>query len=375
MLSIGFRRVAAAPALCFGLLIVPPPVVGQPKADGALTKDVLSDGLYLFRAPSDLDLWTATNVVVIVNDQDVAVFDSNTRPSTARMVIAEIRKLTDLPVRTLINSHWHMDHWSGNSEYVKAFPGIQIIATIETRDYMKRMGPGFFADEIGGGLATARATLATAIRTGKRRDGTVLTTAARRQMEEDIEETASFAAEMGAVPRVLPNLVFRDTLVFWRGRREFRLFSATGDATGSAVLYLPDEKVLVTGDVLVSPEDGDGPPPWTTNSYSITPWLASLRALEALDVSVIVPGQGPAFHDKAYLKLTADLFASIIEQVHAALERGLFTLDSIQAAVDVDSIGRQYTPGAAAPTAAFKRLVATLVKKVYQESLDGAGRS
>lgn len=87
---------------------------------------------------------------------------------------------------------------------------------------------------------------------------------------------------------------------------------------------------------------------------------------------MIVPGQGPAFHDKTYLKVTVELFASVIEQVHAALERGLFKLEDVQAAVDVDSIGVQYTPGAATPGPDFKRLVATLVRKVYQESLDGA---
>ncbi|MGZ7041777.1 MAG: MBL fold metallo-hydrolase, partial [Thermoanaerobaculia bacterium] len=86
-----------------------------------VTKEMLANDIYLFRASSDLDMWTATNVVAVVNDSDVTVFDSNTRPVTARMVIAEIRKITDKPVRTLINSHWHMDHWSGNAEYVKAF--------------------------------------------------------------------------------------------------------------------------------------------------------------------------------------------------------------------------------------------------------------
>ena len=45
---------------------------------------------------------------------------------TARMVIAEIRKITTKPVRTLINSHWHQDHGPGNDEYVKAFPGLQM---------------------------------------------------------------------------------------------------------------------------------------------------------------------------------------------------------------------------------------------------------
>ena len=82
---------------------------------------------------------------MIVNDEDVTVFDSNTRPVTARMVIAEIRRITPKPVRTLVNSHWHMDHWSGNDEYVKAFPGLRIIASTETRDYMRRFTSRYFA--------------------------------------------------------------------------------------------------------------------------------------------------------------------------------------------------------------------------------------
>src|SRR6185436_6758058 len=151
-------------------------------------------------------------------------------------------------------------------------------------------------------------------------------------------------------------------------------FTATGDATGCAVLYLPAEKILVTGDVFVRPESGDGPPPWTTNSYAITPWLASLRQFEAMDAKIIVPGQGPAQYDKASLELTADAFASIIEQVHAALERGVFRLEDVQAAVNVDAIGLRFTPGASAPPEAFKRWVSTVVRKVVQESLDGVVR-
>src|SRR5918994_4039676 len=150
---------AAGLALTTGLLAPMQTVRAGTPADTTLIKETLADGVYLFRAPSALDLWTATNVVVIVNDQDVTVFDSNTRPGTARMVIAEIRKITPKPVRTLINSHWHQDHWSGNDEYVKAFPGLQIIATTETRDYMKRMGSKFFADGLNASVVRLRATL------------------------------------------------------------------------------------------------------------------------------------------------------------------------------------------------------------------------
>jgi glyoxylase-like metal-dependent hydrolase (beta-lactamase superfamily II) len=50
------------------------------------------------------------NSVAIVTDQGVLVFDTNTRPSTARLILAEIRKRTDQPVRFVVNSHWHPEH-------------------------------------------------------------------------------------------------------------------------------------------------------------------------------------------------------------------------------------------------------------------------
>ena len=161
-----------------------------------LIRETIADGVYLLRAPQALDRWTATNVVVVINEHDVTVFDSFTRPRTARMAIAEIRKLTDKPVRTLINSHWHMDHWSGNNEFVKAFPGLQIIATVETRNYMTRMGSSFLIDSTRAGLLRSREGLAAAIKTGRLADGSVLTDEIRRQREQDIEETARFAEEM-----------------------------------------------------------------------------------------------------------------------------------------------------------------------------------
>jgi glyoxylase-like metal-dependent hydrolase (beta-lactamase superfamily II) len=339
----------------------------------SLITEVLADGIYLLRAPSALDLWTATNVVVIVNEDDVTVFDSFTRASTARMAIAEIRKITDKPVRTLINSHWHQDHWSGNNEFLSAYPGLQIIATTQTRDFMKRMPSGFFAAGLERDATAARTALDSAIRTGKTRDGSDLSMSERRRRETDIQETADFAREIRALPRVLPTVAFRDTMIFWRGQREFRLFAATGDATGSAVLYLPRERLLVTGDVLVARENGQGSPPWTTNSFSIAPWVNSLKALLALDVRTIVPGQGLAFHDKTYLQTTIDLFAAVIAQVHAALERGVTGPAAVRATIDVDAIGRRYTTDGALPTR-FHEWVASLTDKVYQEALDGIAR-
>lgn len=341
-------------------------------AQKMLIREDLGDGVFVFRAPSDLDYWTATNSTVIVNDDDVTVFDSCTRALTARAVIAEIRKLTDKPVRVLVNSHWHQDHWSGNDEYARTFPGLRIVASAETRDYMSRMGSRFFVDELEQfGLGRMRADLAAAIQTGKLPDGKPLTAEWRARKEASIQMASQFAAEVAALPRVLPNETYRGEMTFWSGRRELRLMSLTGDATASTVLYLPGSRILVTGDVLVSPEDGKGPPPWTTNSYAITPWLESLQRLEALDTVAIVPGQGPVMHDKTYLHRTVELFTAVLDQVHRALEQPSVAAKAVPGMVNVDRIGREYAPGEPLSDE-FRQVVSGLAKRATREATDGA---
>jgi len=360
-----------------GALLLATPALADPletsvaRAQAMLIHEDLGGGVHVFRAPGDLDYWTSTNSVVVIDDEDVVVFDSPTRAVTAKAVIAEIRKLTPKPVRVLVNSHWHQDHWSGNDEYVKAYPGLRIVASEETRDYMKRMPAAYFLNGLETAQKTRRAELATAIQTGKLPDGSPLTPEARAKKEEYLGQREQFMKEVAALPRVLPNVVYRDTMTFWSGRREFRLMSVTGDATGSTVMFLPAEKILATGDVLPSPEDGKGPPPWTTNSYSVTPWLETLRRLDALEPAAIVPGQGPAMRDRTYLERTIQLFAAVIDQVHAALERGVVGVEAVQKSVNVDRIADAYAPDAA-KSEEFHHWLQYFSKKAMQEALDGA---
>ena len=306
---------------------------------------------------------------MIVNATDVTVFDNSARPSTSRSIIAEIRKLTNKPVRTLINSHWHMDHWMGNEEYTKAFPGIQIVTTTETRGYMSRLPIAYFVNSAG--VARRQARLDTAITTGKLADGTPLTSQARKAMEDDIAQSMLLDAELRTIERVLPTMAFSDSLVLWSGDREFRLFAGTGDASGSALLYLPRERILMTGDVLVRDEDNRGAQPWTTNSYKIAPWLVTLRQLEALDVAVIVPGQGAPLHDKTYLRNTVALYDAIITQVRQALERGAWRLEQVQAAMNLSALRAQFTGNDPTLIARFDAVTAGLIRKAYQEARDG----
>ena len=55
-------------------------------------------------------------------------------PSTARVMAAELRKLTDRPVRYVVTTHWHDDHHGGNEVYRELWPGVEFVAHRDTRE-------------------------------------------------------------------------------------------------------------------------------------------------------------------------------------------------------------------------------------------------
>jgi cyclase len=327
----------------------------------AVQKVQIADGIYQFITAPDGYVPNG-NSVVIVNENDVLVFDTFTRPSTARTVLAEIRKITDKPVRYVVNSHHHPDHWSGNEVYAHAFPNLEIIATEESRELMlniaKAWPPLWKAN-----LARDQADLDKEISTGKESDGTQLTEEDRHRDEEEVRLERDFVAEGANVQRTYPTLTYGDTLTLYHGGREFRFMNVVGDADGTTVLYLPKEKILVTGDVASYPIPYFTPP--------LSQHAKSLRKLAQMNADVIIPGHGPAWHDKNFLNLEADLFESIVNQVVKAEQQGLVTVEEIQNAVDVESFRLQFTHDDKALNAKFRRYVNRMIENASAEKRDG----
>ena len=272
------------------------------------------------------------NSVVIVDADGVLVFDTFTRPSTAKSLVAEIRKLTKAPVRTIVNSHWHPDHWFGNQALLEAFPGAEVI----TSEEMRRL-------------------LLTTAGTWKPRFE-----AALRQNPDPLER--GFLEEALTVKQRFPTLTYGDQLILHRGGREIRLTSMVGDARGTTVLYLPALRLVATGDVL------SGPVPYFTPPLG--QHARSLRTIRALEPAIIVPGHGPVRKDTRDLDRELALFDAIVSQVRAAQERGLITVDEVKKAVDVETLRAGFTGGDAALDAQFKRYVSRMIENAYREARD-----
>jgi len=358
----GTRNKLRATWLCFLVSLVFGCAISSGAENGvAIQKVQIADGIYQFITRPDGYVPNG-NSVVIVNENDVLVFDTFTRPSTARAELAEIRMITDKPVRYVVNSHHHPDHWSGNEVYAEAFPSLEIIATEQSRELMlniaKAWPPLWKAN-----LEKDQSDLDKEISSGKESDGTPLTADDRRKDEEDVRLERDFVAEGTNVRRTYPTLTYGDTLTLHHGGREFRFTNVIGDADGTTVLYLPKEKLLITGDVVSYPIPYFTPP--------LSQHAKTLRALAQIDADVIIPGHGPAWHDKKFLNLEADLFESIVTQVVNAEQRGLVTVEEIQKAVDVESFRSQFTHDNKALDAKFRRYVGRMIENASAEKRDG----
>jgi len=124
-------------AIAFAAFALAAPAEYKPKAWDLVT---LADGVHAFVWHDPLADPIEGNALFIVNDEDVVVVDAGLLPSSARIMAAELRRLTAKPVRFVVNTHWHNDHVGGNGVYRELWPAAQFIAHEDTRtDILERV--------------------------------------------------------------------------------------------------------------------------------------------------------------------------------------------------------------------------------------------
>jgi len=288
-------------ALAFVLAASTSPAQNRP----APTRIPIADGIHLFTTPPYGDVGLDGNSIAIVSRDGVFVFDTNGTPAAAAAVLAEIRTLTDRPVRYVVNSHWHWDHWYGTEVYRQAFPGVTIIAHEKTREMM--LGPALEFNKPG--LDTQ---LPAYIQSLERR-----VAAGESALKPRLDEDRFFLEQKKNVHHTPANTTFGETLELNLGERRIQIRHHDRAVTpGDAFVYLPDEKIVLSGDLLVNPIS------FALSCYP-TGWLRALEQIDALNPSVIVPGHGEPLRDKTLLHATMDVFRELLRRGKEAKAKGL----------------------------------------------------
>jgi glyoxylase-like metal-dependent hydrolase (beta-lactamase superfamily II) len=326
----------------------------------APAKIQVAEGIFLFQTAPYGDVGMDGNSVAVLSDDGVLVFDSNGTPSASAAVLAEIRKLTDKPVRYLVNSHWHWDHWYGAETYARAFPELRIITHEKTRQMM--IGPALEFNRPG--LETQLPGFITSLeqRIAKAEAATP-PPANLPRLKQSLEDARFFLDQKKNTKHTFANLTFSDGVTLYMGKREIRVLNYGRAVTpGDAFLYLPNERILITGDLLINPIS------FALSSYP-TEWLKALERIDALDVSIIVPGHGEPLKDKALLHATMGVFRELLRQGKEAKDKGM-DVDAARDAIlpSLTSYQATITKGNAALDGAFRiQLVYWYLHRVYDE--------
>ena len=207
----------------------------------------ISDRVYVLLGPiqhaNKLNQGYMINSTVIVGDKGVILVDSGGSDEVGRHIATAVRQITDKPVTHVVNTHHHGDHYLGNT----AFEGATLISSEMCRKMVLETGrmAGIMERDIGRRLPGTK-PLAAESRTPRARG--------RRRSSTTCDSCSGFLE----------------------------------DRTRSVICWciLPDDKVLVAGDVLVSrvvPTLQDG---------FVKNWIQTLNEIQTLGVSHFVPGTG-----------------------------------------------------------------------------------
>ena len=274
----------------------------------------LADGLYVLRHTGAGRRGASSgSTTVVVGDREVLVVDSGFVPSVARADIAVIRKWTAKPVKYLVNTHWHGDHTWGNSAYVEAFPGITIVSHTRTPELMT----GYLTNFVGRNVSRP-VDMRRALETGIDLDGERLSDSRRKEIESGLPHSENLATEFKALTLQLPTMTFDRELTIDLGNRLVVLkHLGRGNTSSDTVVWLPKERVAVTGDLLVYPN------PFFFGGFP-SDWSITLKRILELEPVWVVPGHGAVLNEadgRAFLTTVKDWLASVSGEVRKAVFR------------------------------------------------------
>ncbi len=147
-----------------------------------------------------------SNAGFVVGSNGVLVVDTFEGVEPARALLAEVRKVTNLPIRFVVNTHYHLDHTGGNAVFAEA--GATIVAHKNLRGWLRTENLKFFGPN---------------------------PKPEQKAMVEALE---------------LPEELYSDAVDIYLGSRQIQVRYMLGHTGGDSVVLVPDANVIFAGDLV-----------------------------------------------------------------------------------------------------------------------------
>lgn len=189
-----------------------------------------------------------SNAGVIITNEGVVLFDALGTPSLAQKLLGLIREKTDLPIKTVVMSHYHADHIYGLQVFQDA--GATILAPLGAEVYLDSEN-------------------------------------AANRLEERRVSLFPWVDEKTRL--VDPDEYVDSAKSFSLGGLDFKInYLGSAHSDGDLSLYVVQDKVLFSGDVIF-----EGRVPFVGDADT-RHWLETLENMQTAELAALVPGHGPA---------------------------------------------------------------------------------
>jgi glyoxylase-like metal-dependent hydrolase (beta-lactamase superfamily II) len=238
----------------------------------------LSEHCWAYTAEGD------PNTGVIIGDDSVLICDALATPVMAQSLIAEIRRVTDKPIKYVVLSHYHAVRVLGATGY-KAAGMQEIIASQGTYEMIVERGA--------------------------------------QDMQSEYERFPRLFNDFDSIPGLTwPTLVFKSEMTLWMGKLEVKIMHVgPGHTKGDTIVWVPSEQVLFSGDLV------EADAACYTGDAQLEEWPATLDALTALGAQKLVPGRGPALLSpervKEGLAYTRDFVTTLLSSAKEAVAQDM----------------------------------------------------
>ena len=222
--------------------------------------------------------FNSSNAVVLTTGDGVLVIDTRQHPRDGQDLLERIRKVTDKPVKWVINSHFHGDHHFGNAPFKAA--GATFVAQRETARLMEKVQP--------------------------------------KEMARRGNFFKSRGFDPNEVKLILPDVTFDSEITIRLGGRDIRLaYLGPGQQAGDTFVFFPHARAAFTTGMF-----GPRSMPNMAFTPSVENWIKLLDELAAMDVDRILPAHGDVSTSKDVKELAA-MLADEYAIVKDAIAKGM----------------------------------------------------
>jgi len=313
------------------------PAFAQSKSNDDFQLVKVTDGVYAAIAkPGGL---ASGNAGFVIGDDSVLVFDTFFTPAAIEELISEIQTLTKLPIKYAVNSHYHLDHTGGNQ--VLAARGVPIIAHDNVMKWQTTKNKRFLPSPED--LQKRRSDAAKLLRE---------TPEDQKDKRMQLERTIRRLDAMMAIKLTNPTKTFSSGVMLLKlGKREVILATLPGHTGGDVFAYVPDAKVVFTGDL-----------GWSKTlpnlvDATVNDWIPTLdQILKSYPTAKFVPGHGN-------VATAADIkdFRDYLDDLRARVQQG------IAGGLTIDQAKEQLILPEKYKSFAFQNFATPNVEDMYKE--------